>query len=98
MDFQHATVEVNVCPFQSQQFAPPKSGGEVEVVEFVHAAVPGLLEKGAELIRGQRFYLFVFDFWQGTALCRIFRDEVLLDGEVVRRADHLVDIANRLGR
>ena len=92
MDFQHTTVEINVRPFQSQQFAAPKSGGEVEVVELVHAAVPGLLEEGAELIRGQRFHLFVFDFRQGAALRWIFCDKTLLDGEVVRRADHLMDV------
>ena len=90
-------VEINVRPFQSQQFAAPKSGGEVEVVELVHAAVFGLLEECAELIRGQRFHLFVFDFRQRAALCRIFRDEVLLDGEVVRRADHLVDVPHCFG-
>ena len=97
MDFQHTTVEVDIRPFQPQQFAPPQSGGEVEVVELVHAAVPGLLEEGAELIRGQRFHLLVFDFWQRTALCGIFRDEVLLDGEIVCRADHLVDVPHRFG-
>ena len=81
---------------QSQQFAAPTSGGEVEVVELVHTAVPGLLEKGAELVRGQRFHLFVFDFRQGAALRWIFRDKALLHGEIVRRADHLVDVADGL--
>ena len=89
--------EVYVRPLQPQQFAAPKSGGEVEVVELVHAAVFSLLEECAELIRGQRFHLFVFDFRQRAALCRIFRDEVLLDGEVVRRADHLVDVPHCFG-
>ena len=97
MNFQHATVEVNVRPFQPQQLAPPKSGGKVEVVELVHAAVPGLLEEGAELVGGQRFHLPVFDFWQGAALRWIFRNKALLQGEIVRRADHLVDISHRLG-
>ena len=98
MDFQYATVEVDVRPLQPQQFAPPKSGGKVEVVELVHAAVFGLLEECAELIRGQGFHLLVFDFWQRTALCGIFRDEALFHGKIVRRTDHLVDISHRLGR
>ena len=34
LDFQHTTVEVNVCPFQPQQFATAQSGGKVEVVEL----------------------------------------------------------------
>ena len=45
MDFQHTTVEVDVRPLQPQQFAAPKSGGKVKVVELVHTAVPGLLEE-----------------------------------------------------
>ena len=61
-----------------------------------HAAVPGLLEEGAELVGGQRFHLLVFDFWQGAALCRIAGYQLLLDGEIVRRADHLVDVADGL--
>ena len=44
------------------------------------------------MVGGQGLHLFVFDFWQCAALCGIFRDEVLLYGEVVRRADHLVDV------
>ena len=96
MVFQHTTVEVDVCPFQTQQFAPPQPGGEVEVVEFVHAAVPGLPEEGAELVGGQGFHLLVLHLWQGTALCGIFCDEVLLHSEIIRRADHLVDVPYRL--
>ena len=67
MDFQYATVKVYIRPFQPQQLAPPKSGSEVEVVELVHAAVPGLLEEGAELVGGQRFLFLVFDFRQGRS-------------------------------
>ena len=97
MDFQYATVKVHVRPLQAQQFTPPKSGGEVEVVEFVHTAVPGLLEEGAELVGGQRFHLLVFDFRQSAALRWIFRDETLFEGEAVCRADHLVDVPHRFG-
>jgi len=92
LDFQHTTVEINVRPLQSQQFAAPKSGGEVEVVELVHAAVPGLLEEGAELVGGQGFHLLVLDFWQGAALRGILAHQLLLHGEIVRRTDHLVDV------
>lgn len=92
LDFQYATDEINVRPFQSQQFAAPKSGGEVEVVELVHAAVLSLMEEGAELVGGQRFHLLVFDFWQCAALCWIFRDETLFEGEVVCRPDHLMNV------
>ena len=49
------------------------------------------------MVGGQRFHFLVFDFRQGAALRWIFRDEVLLDSEVVRRADHLVDISHRFG-
>ena len=94
MDFQHTTDEINVRPFQSQQFAAPKSGGEVEVVEFVHTAVPGLPEEGAELVGGQGFHLFVLLLWQGAALRWILAHQLLLQGEIVRRADHLVDVAD----
>ena len=94
MNFQYSVLKVHICPLQAQQFAPPQSRGEVEVVELVHAAVPSLLEEGAELVGGQGLHFLVFDLRQGAALCRIFRDEVLLDGEVVRRTDHLVDVAN----
>ena len=97
MDFQHTTVEVDVRPFQSQQFAPPQSRGKVEVVELVHTAVSGLLEEGAELVGGQGFHLFVLHLWQGAALRWIFRDKALLHGEIVRRADHLVDVPYRFG-
>ena len=76
------TVEVDVRPFQSQQFAAPKSGGEVEVVELVHAAVSGLWKKAPSWSAVSVFYLFVFDFWQGTALCRIAGYQLLLDGEL----------------
>ena len=92
LDFQYATDEINVRPFQSQQFAAPKSGGEVEVVELVHAAVLSLMEEGAELVGGQRFHLLVFDFWQCAALCWIFRDDTLFEGEVVCRPDHLMNV------
>jgi len=54
------------------------------------------LEEGAELVGGQRFHLLVLDFWQGAALCRIAGYQLLLDGEIVRRADHLVDVADGL--
>ena len=96
MDFQHTTVEINVRPLQPQQFPPPKSGGEVEVVELVHAAVSALLEEGAELVGGQGFHLFVLHLWQGAALRWILAHQLLLHSEVVRRADHLVDIADSL--
>ena len=95
MDFQHATVEVDVRPFQSQQFAPPQAGGQIDVVQGEHAAVPGLAEEGAELISGQRFHFLVFDFRQGAALCRVFAHQLLLHSEIVRRADHLVDVPHR---
>ena len=49
------------------------------------------------MVGGQGLHLFVFDFWQCAALCGIFRDEVLLYGEVIRRADHLVDVPHCLG-
>ena len=55
------------------------------------------MEEGAELVGGQGFHLFVFDFRQGAALCRIAGYQLLLNGKVVRRADHLVDISHRLG-
>ena len=97
MDFQHATVEVDVRPLQSQQFAPPQSRGEVEVVEFIHTTVPGFSEEGAELVGGQRFHLLVLHLRQGAALRWIFRDKTLFDGEVVCRADHPVDVAHRFG-
>ena len=85
-------LKVHICPLQAQQFAPPQPGGEVEIVELVHAAVPGLLEEGAELVGGQRFHLLVFDFWQGAALRRVAGHQLLLHGEIVRRADHLMDV------
>lgn len=69
LDFQYATVEINVRPFQSQQFAAPKSGGEVEVVELVHAAVPGFLKEGAELVGGQGLHFLVFDFFGRAQPC-----------------------------
>ncbi len=46
------------------------------------------------MVGGQGFHLLVFDFWQGAALRWIFRDKALLHGEVVRRADHLVDVSH----
>ena len=98
MDFQHATVEVDVRPFQPQQFAPPKSGSEVEVVELIHAAVPGLLEEGTELVSGQGLHLLVFDFRQGAALCRIAGYQLLLHSEVICRADQLMDVPDGLWR
>ena len=94
LNFQHTTVEVNVRPLQPQQFPTAQAGGQVDVVQGEHAAIPGLAEEGAELVGGQGFHLFVFDFWQGAALRWIFRDEVLLDSEVVRRADHLMDVSH----
>ena len=94
LNFQHAMLEVHIRPLQSQQLPPPKSGGEVEVVEFVHAAVFGLLEEGAELVGGQRFHLLVLHLWQGAALRWILAHQLLLHSEVVRRADHLMDVSH----
>ena len=36
-------------------------------------------------------------FWQGAALRGIFVYQLLLHGEVVGRANHLMDVANSLG-
>lgn len=66
------------------------------IVELVHAAVFGLLEESTELVGGQGFHLFVLHLWQGAALRWIPAHQILLHGEVVRRADHLVDIADSL--
>jgi len=96
LNFQRTTVEVDVYPLQSQQLAPPQPGGEIEVVELVHAAVSGLLEESAELVGGQRFHFLVFDFRQGAALRWILAHQLLLHSEIVRRADHLVDVADGL--
>ena len=63
LDFQYATVKVYIYPLQPQQFPTAQARCEVEVIEFVHAAVSGFLEEGAELVGGQRFHFFVFDFW-----------------------------------
>ena len=63
LHLDHSAVEIYIRPFQPQQFAPPQSGGEIKVVELVHAAVPGFLEEGAELVGSQRFHLLVFDFF-----------------------------------
>ena len=49
------------------------------------------------MVGGQRSHLFVLDFRQGAALCRILAHQFLLHGEVVRRADHLVDVPYRFG-
>ena len=91
-------LEVHIRPLQSQQFAPPQSGGEVEVVELVHAAIPGFFEEGAELVGGQGLHFLVFDFRQGAALCGVAGYQFLLHSEVVRRADHLVDVSHCFGR
>lgn len=68
------------------------------VVELVHAAIPGFLEEGAELVGSQRFHLLVFHLWQSAALRRVAGYQLLFDGEVVRRADHLVNIPYCLWR
>ena len=52
------------------------------------------MEEGAELVGGQGFHLFVFHLRQGTALRWIPAHQFLLHGKVVRRADHLVDVAD----
>ena len=98
LHLDHSAVEIYIRPFQPQQFVPPQSGGEIKVVELVHAAVPGFLEEGAELVGSQRFHLLVFDFWQGAALRRVAGYQLLLHGEIVRRADHLVDVPHGLWR
>ena len=48
------------------------------------------------MVGGQGFHLFVLHLWQGAALRWIPAHQCLLDGEVVRRADHLVDVADGL--
>ena len=62
---------------------------------YVAAAV-ARVEEGAELVGGQGFHLLVFDFRQGAALRRVAGYQLLLHGEIVRRADHLVDVADGL--
>jgi len=49
------------------------------------------------LVGGQRFHLLVFDFRQGAALRRIAGYQLLLHGEIVRRANHLMDVPHRFG-
>ena len=56
------------------------------------------MKEGAELVGGQGLHLLVLYLRQGTALRWIFRDKALLQGEIVRRADHLVDVAHCFGR
>ena len=50
------------------------------------------------MVGGQGFHLFVLHLWQGAALRWIPAHQFLLHGKVVRRADHLVDVAHCFGR
>lgn len=74
--------QINILPFQPQQFAPPQACGQFQIVQLKHAAIPDLPEEGGQLHRGQGFHLLVFHPGQGAALRRIGEDQPLLLGQL----------------
>ena len=72
------------------------SGGPIGAAVFLSLNLPPVAYIASEAATATAMHLLkiVFDFRQGAALCRIAGYQLLLDGEIVRRADHLVDVAD----
>ncbi len=58
-DVDNSLFEINIAPFQPQQFSSPEVRCRVDVVELEHAAAPRLLEEGAEAFRRQYLHFLL---------------------------------------
>ena len=86
--------EINVLPLEPQQFTPAQPSCQLDVVHLENAGVLGLQQKCCELGSAQGLHFPVLGFWKGTAVCRIMRDQVLLDGKLHGGRDDLIDVAD----
>ena len=75
-----APFQINVLPFEAQKLSPSQPSGQLQVVEFKYAALPGFPQEGLELLHWQGLYFSVFHFRQGTALGRVGMEDPLLLG------------------
>lgn len=94
-DMDHAVGEVDVLPLQSEQLAPAQAGGEVEIVQLVHAALFRFAQEGAELLGVDRTHLPVFHLRKLTAIRGVGQDQFVLYCHVHGRRDHLIDVPHR---
>ena len=90
-------LQINVTPFETQQLAPPETGGQVEIIQFIYAALFGFPKKGTELLSGERVHFLLLNLRQSAAVRRIGQDDLLLYGHVHRGGDDLVDVTHGLG-
>ncbi len=92
-----APLQVDVLPFEAQQFAPAQARGQLNVVHLEHAALPGLMQEGRQLLGGKGFHLPVLQLGQGTAVRGVGGDQLLVNGEIHGRGNHLVDVTDSFG-
>lgn len=82
---------VQVNPEKGQQLTPPQAAGQLQVVGREEAAPVGFLEIGTDLIGEQHLHLFLFNFRELAAFCRVVGDELLFHCLIQCRAKHPVD-------
>ena len=61
-------LQINVTPFETQQLAPPETGGQVKIIQFIYAALFGLLQESTELLSRERVHSLLFNLWQSAAV------------------------------
>ena len=96
-DVENAVFQIDVIPFQSQQFSAPKAGEQVDVVEFEYTAFFGFIEEGGQLVRRDGFHFLAFNAGKGAGAGGIAGKQLLVDGESASGGDHLVNVPHRFG-
>ena len=91
LDPEAALRQINIFPSQPQQFTSPKACRQFNVVQLEDTALLRFPQEGCQLFYWQSFHFLMFQLWQGTAVCWIAADELLIFGKIHRGGNHLVD-------
>lgn len=83
-------LQINVLPFQPQQLSTPKTRCQFDVVHLKDAGFFRLTQEGGQLLYGQGLHLPMLQLRQGTAICRVDRNQLLILCEIHRRGNDLV--------
>ena len=68
---EDALLQIKVLPFQAEEFSPPQTRSQLNVVHLEHTAFLRLPQEAGQLLHWERLHLPMLQLWQGTAVCRI---------------------------
>lgn len=79
-----ALIQIDILPFQPQQFSSPETGGQFDVIHLKHSGFLGLPQEGGQLLYRQGFHFLVLKLRKSTTVRWIGCNKFLVLGEVHR--------------